>query len=78
MWGWVVHCFRNWRRFDGRAGRPEYWWLYLFVLIGNWVCGFAGSFDRASGEVLTAAFTLVTIVPSFAVASRRLHDTGHG
>ena len=28
MWGWVKHCFANYAVFNGRAGRPEYWWFY--------------------------------------------------
>ena len=39
MWGWVKHCFSNYAVFNGRAGRPEYWWFYLFTFLGSFVIG---------------------------------------
>ena len=76
MWGWVAYCFRNYAVFKGRASRPEYWWFYLFVFLVsiavNVLAVEAPGLRFALGILL--AFT---IVPHLAVASRRLHDTGH-
>jgi len=29
----VASCFKKFATFKGRAGRPEFWWFFLFVLI---------------------------------------------
>ena len=61
-------CFAKYADFNGRAKRPEYWWFFLFVFLLGLVTG-------AVSEVLNAIVALVTILPSFAVGARRLHDT---
>jgi uncharacterized membrane protein YhaH (DUF805 family) len=69
--------------FSGRARRSEYWWWYLFVTI---VFIVAGILDRAvgltysdltlgGGWIATIA-GIVFLIPTLAVAVRRLHDTG--
>lgn len=77
MWGWVKHSFNNYARFDGRAGRPEYWWFYLFTFLCNAALYIATAGSPGSRLTLRGLFWLATIIPSFAVTSRRLHDTGH-
>ena len=79
--------FRNWNRLDGRASRSEYWWWALFLLLAGLgpvfvfaILAAALPYDSAvllSGllGLLLLAFFVVTIVPSFTVAVRRLHDT---
>ena len=52
--------FSNYFTFSGRASRPEYWWWILFTLLIGWI-PFA---------------SLVTLIPSLAVTSRRFHDIG--
>jgi len=61
-------CFTKYAEFNGRAGRPEYWWFFLFVVL-------AGLAASMISNVLSAVFTLATLLPSIAVATRRLHDT---
>lgn len=29
----VRTCLRNYANFNGRAGRPEFWWFYLFTVL---------------------------------------------
>jgi len=60
--------FYKYATFKGRASRSEFWWANLFLLIL-----FAVSF--AINEILYFIFALITLIPSFAVAFRRLHDT---
>ncbi len=57
-------CFVNYFTFTGRASKREYWWFALFQFI---VIGLGGP-----ESVLFLAF----LIPSLAVGSRRLHDTG--
>jgi uncharacterized membrane protein YhaH (DUF805 family) len=71
----VGTCFRKYLIFEGRAGLAEYWWWFLFRLLA-----FAGAIaiDIAvihSREIPLFAVTfLALILPSLAVAARRLHD----
>ena len=61
--------FRNYVNFKGRATRSEYWWWTLFTLVIQ-----AASFIFAGlGDLLS----LAVLVPSIAVAIRRMHDTNH-
>ena len=55
----------------GRATRAEYWWVFLFysVLAGNIIFAIDAGF-------LYNVWGLATLIPSFCLAARRLHDTG--
>jgi uncharacterized membrane protein YhaH (DUF805 family) len=78
MWGWILHCFRNYAEFEGRASRPEYWWFYLFTTLCNILLNIAvvGTRSRLSA-VFLLTWSVIIFLPSLAVASRRLHDGGH-
>ncbi|MGB3543803.1 DUF805 domain-containing protein, partial [Rubrivirga sp.] len=68
---------------EGRASRREYWTFTLIhsvVLVGLWfVTIFASSGNLTElfpfASLALAAYSLGTIVPGFAIAIRRLHDT---
>jgi len=62
-------CFNKYADFSGRASRSEYWWFVLFIVL----VGLAASIVS---NAVSALFTLATLLPSLAAASRRLHDTG--
>jgi len=60
--------------FSGRARRSEYWWFALASFLASVV---ASIIDTAIGvSILEWILTLALLVPSLAVAVRRLHDTG--
>lgn len=61
-------CFSKYADFNGRASRSEFWWFVLFVLAGAVVTSFIH-------ETLYLLFALAVLLPSIAVAARRLHDT---
>jgi len=61
--------FQNYANFKGRASRAEYWWWTLFSLIVN----VAFSSIAGIGELAS----LIILLPSIAVAVRRMHDTDH-
>jgi len=72
-------CFGRYATFQGRAGRPELWWFYLFSLLltfGLTVLDVAllGAGPNDFG-VLSTLGNLVLFLPSLAVGARRLHDT---
>jgi uncharacterized membrane protein YhaH (DUF805 family) len=78
----VLSCFRKYATFSGRASRSEYWWFWLFCLLGALIAGIAESIiNAATGTpegptLLSGAFNLVTLIPGLAVGWRRMHDTG--
>ena len=64
--------------FSGRARRKEYWYFFLFNVIVGFIIGFLGGAMQKPKAMtaLSIAFTLAFLLPSIAVAVRRLHDTG--
>lgn len=85
----VSSVMRQYFTFSGRARRSEFWWFELFLIVTPWVITFVTSLlfgdfflvqvAEIGGEpmmldVPNVLFGVVTLVPSFAVAVRRLHD----
>lgn len=66
-------CVRKYADFNGTASRSEYWWFFLFVMLGQAVASVL--MFRAAPDVPTL-FSLLTILPLLAAGSRRLHETG--
>ncbi len=81
---YFVKCLKNYATFKGRATRKEYWMYYLFYTIfyfALWGIDLAGTSmgnENLSlvGSALVIIFTLGTLVPTWAVCIRRLHDVG--
>ncbi|MDE6490248.1 MAG: DUF805 domain-containing protein [Muribaculaceae bacterium] len=67
--------WKNYATFAGRTRRSGYWYPVLFNLVISAICAIIGTFTLGIPGIL---FSLATIVPSFAVISRRLHDIGKG
>lgn len=40
----VSTCFRKYATFSGRAGRPEFWWFYLFTFLYYFALSIIGGF----------------------------------
>lgn len=73
----VVTCIQKYVTFSGRAIRSEYWWFTLFIVLVSFVLEFAEGLIFGRGGVfspITDVFSLLTLLPSLAVTSRRLHD----
>ncbi len=66
--------------FKGRATRAEYWYFVLFYIILSLVAGFLDAlinpdnFNAGMG-IISTIYMFALLVPSIAVAVRRLHDT---
>lgn len=76
----IATCLKKYATFSGRASRPEFWWFVLFTVLVEIV---AGILDNALGLKYGAGFGvlgtiawLAFLLPSLAVAARRLHDAG--
>jgi uncharacterized membrane protein YhaH (DUF805 family) len=63
----VKICFRKYADFNGCASRPEFWWWFVFTLVVTVAL-------RTVSYNVAGVFSLVTFLPSIAVAARRLHD----
>ncbi len=72
----ISTCFGKYAAFSGRAVRSEYWFWVLFTVIVVIVLNIIQfTVSPLGGSVLLLLFELATVIPSIAVACRRLHDT---
>lgn len=77
---WYLSVLKNYAKFNGRARRKEYWFFVLFSTIVTAILiaidASLGLINYRSGfGVLSGIYTLIVLIPSIAVAVRRLHDT---
>ena len=85
----ISRYYKNYFKFEGRAGRAEYWWpvlmqllVYLCLIIALLILVGTNTDDAADGSSAGAAFIviagflfiLVNIIPSLSVGVRRFHD----
>lgn len=73
---WYLKVLKNYFGFSGRARRKEYW---MFILI-NMLITLALSravvmLDVSILASISALYYILTLIPTWAVAFRRLHDT---
>lgn len=76
----IIECYKdvwlNWKNFSGRTRRSGYWYAFLANIIVAFILGFlSGLVEPLS--ILTSLYSILFLVPSIALAVRRLHDTGH-
>lgn len=87
---WYLKVLKEYANFKGRARRSEYWYFCLvnvlvsfgFMALDN-VLGFNFSYEMPGQGLQTLpygylyiAYAFVVLIPSLAVAVRRLHDIG--
>lgn len=78
---WYLDALKQYAVFTGRARRKEYWFFVLFNIIIFIVLSLV---DQALGlrgfvatlGLLSSLYWLAVIIPTIAVAVRRLHDIG--
>ena len=71
--------FKNYFKFSGRATRAEYWWWILFTVLAGIGLAVVDTLTATMGMfgdsgLLGFLFELATMVPTFALSVRRLHD----
>ncbi|AJZ87963.1 membrane protein [Klebsiella michiganensis] len=76
---WYFKVLRNYIGFGGRARRKEYW---MFHLVNFILAGVLSVLDKILGlhiakdeGALTTIYTVLVLLPLWAVQFRRLHDT---
>ena len=85
----VKNGFLKWVDFDGKSDRPDFWYFYLFTILGSlyfqwvdWVADASQTLDGAKNYsfwdawLLPNIFTLLIAIPALAVGARRLHEVG--
>ena len=84
MFGWYKMAFEKYADFSTRSTRNEFWWFFLCNLIVMFAIAhmggrFEGMFrSPAVGNLFSGVLSLyylASLIPSFAVMVRRLHDT---
>lgn len=79
---WYFAVLKKYAVFSGRARRKEYWMFGLFnviiVMVLALIEGIAGiiaGIAPGDASLLVGIYALAVLIPSLAVANRRLHDT---
>lgn len=79
---WYLMVWRKYAQFDGRSRRKEYWMfvlismiIYLVLYIGGLALLMGNNKLGILLMVLCVLYGLAALLPSLAVAVRRLHDT---
>ena len=77
---WYLEVLRKYAVFRGRARRTEFWMFTLVNIAVSMLLAFAdSSFGMTVSYgvgMLSSLYGLAVLIPSLAVAVRRLHDTG--
>jgi uncharacterized membrane protein YhaH (DUF805 family) len=78
---WFTDVVKKYAVFSGRARRKEFWMFILF----SWLLGIVVNildkiigtdYSNNTGGLLSSLVSLALLLPTLAVAARRLHDTG--
>lgn len=76
----IDKAFRNYFNFSGRSNRSEFWYFFLFILIGNFLTNLIDTYiigyHPDEMGIVSGIFFLATAFPQLSLTFRRLHDTG--
>jgi uncharacterized membrane protein YhaH (DUF805 family) len=70
----IASGFKNYAKFSGRAARSEFWLWQLFIFLAAIVVGVVDALIEPDSSVVSSLWSVAVLVPSIAVAIRRLHD----
>lgn len=74
---WYLKVVKNYVSFSGRARRKEYWMFFLInIIITYGIMGIGMALESTSVMMLANLYSLALLLPSLAVAVRRMHDVG--
>lgn len=69
---WYLAVLKKYAVFNGRARRSEYWYFVLFNVIISIILKVVGFV--IGSPFLDSVYSLIVLLPSLAVAVRRMHD----
>ena len=74
---WYLKVLRQYADFDGRARRTEYWMFTLInQLISLSLSALQYLLDVSLFGIISSIYSIAVLIPTIAVAIRRLHDIG--
>ena len=73
---WYFKVLGTYFNFKGRARRKEFWMYHLCNAIIVFMIGFIGRETREE-LIVELIYRIFILVPTIAVAVRRMHDTNH-
>ncbi len=74
---WYLKVLRQYADFDGRARRTEYWMFTLInLLISLSLSALQYLLDVSLFGIISSIYSIAVLIPTIAVAIRRLHDIG--
>lgn len=78
---WFFLALQKYAVFQGRSRRSEYWYFvlfYLLIFVALFLLDYGlGTYSpKIELGLFSGIFSLLLLLPSVAVAARRLHDTG--
>lgn len=73
MINYYVSVLKNYVNFNGRARRSEFWYFFLINFIISTILTY-GVAPLMHSLILANIYSLAVLVPSIAVAIRRMHD----
>ena len=71
----ISSAFRQYVNFSGRARRSEFWYFYLFNVIMSVIINIL-TFVVPAFAIVGGIYSLAVMLPSLALAWRRMHDIG--
>ena len=79
MLDWMLMPYKRYVDFAGRSRRKEYWMFFLFTFLVGFVINIIGAVGQGGGltaimGIVGLIFQLGSLLPSIAVAIRRMHD----
>ena len=76
----INKAFNKYFNFGGRSNRPEFWYFFLFILLGssftNVIDTYLIGYHPEEMGIVSGIFWLVTCIPQLSITFRRLHDVG--
>ena len=74
----IDKAFKNYLNFSGRSSRSEFWYFFLFILLGNSLTHLIDTYiigyHPEEMGIVTGIFFLATAFPQLSITFRRLHD----
>jgi len=71
----LTEYFNKYFDFQTRTNRRDYWVTFLLIFLLGILFGIISTFYSPETGLIQSVWNLVTIIPSLALGSRRLHDT---
>lgn len=73
----IVTCYKKSFTISGRASRAEFWWFILYFYLLCFIFAWLHNSNNIILEVPIGIVIMFSIIPTFTVRVRRLHDTDH-